>query len=69
MKGSKQDQPAGEEQENEAGEQVECMVGKLDFLSSVQLLSRVQLFVTHGLQHARLPCPSPLPKVAQIHVH
>ena len=23
--------------------------------SSVQLLSRVQLFVTHGLQHARLP--------------
>ena len=29
--------------------------------SSVQLLSRVQLFVTpcQGLQHARLPCPSP----------
>ena len=24
----------------------------------VQLLSHVQLFATHGLQHARLPCPS-----------
>ena len=31
--------------------------------SSVQLLSRVQLFVTHGLWHARLPCPSPTPGV------
>ena len=30
----------------------------------VQLLSRVQFFVTlHGLQHARLPCPSPSPGV------
>ena len=29
--------------------------------SSVQLLSHVRLFVTHGLQHARLPCPSPTP--------
>ena len=28
-------------------------------ISSVQLLSRVQLFVSHGLQNARLPCPSP----------
>ena len=27
--------------------------------SSVQSLSRVRLFVTHGLQHARLLCPSP----------
>ena len=27
----------------------------------VQLLSRVWLFVTHGLQHTRLPCPSPTP--------
>ena len=68
MKGSKEDQPAGEEQENEAGEQIECMVGKLDCLSSVQLLNCVQLFVTHGLQHARLPCPSPLPKIAQMRV-
>ena len=24
----------------------------------VQLLSHVRLFVTHGLQRARLPCPS-----------
>ena len=29
--------------------------------SSVQSLSHVQLFATHGLQHARLPCPSPTP--------
>ena len=32
---------------------------KLKFIiSSVQSLSHVLLFVTHGLQHARLPCPS-----------
>ena len=31
--------------------------------SSVQLLSRVQLFVTHEPQHARPPCPSPTPRV------
>ena len=31
--------------------------------SSVQLLSCVWLFATHGLQHARLPCPSPTPEV------
>ena len=31
--------------------------------SSVQLISRVLLFVPHGLQHARLPCPSPTPGV------
>ena len=30
--------------------------------SSIQLLSRVQLFATHGLQHSRLPCPSPTPR-------
>ena len=29
--------------------------------SSVQLLRHVRLFVTHGLQHARLPCPSLTP--------
>ena len=28
----------------------------------VQLLSHVQLFATHGLQQARLPCPSPSPR-------
>ena len=31
--------------------------------SSVQFLSHVQLFVTHGLQHARPPCPSPTSRV------
>ena len=28
---------------------------------AAQLLCHVLLFVTHGLQHARLPCPSPSP--------
>ena len=32
-------------------------------LSSVQSLSHVPVFVTHGLQHARPPCPSPTPWV------
>ena len=31
--------------------------------SSVQLLSRVRPFATHGLQHTRPPCPSPTPRV------
>ena len=31
--------------------------------SSVQSLSRVWLFATRGLQHARPPCPSPTPRV------
>ena len=31
--------------------------------SSVQSLSHVWLFVTHGLQHVRPPCPSPTPGV------
>ena len=30
--------------------------------SSVQSLRHVQLFVTHGLQHARPPCLSPIPR-------
>ena len=30
-------------------------------VQSVQLLSRVQLFATSWMQHARLPCPSPTP--------
>ena len=30
-------------------------------LSSVQELSHVQLLQPHGLQHSRLPCPSPNP--------
>ena len=31
-------------------------------VQSVQSLSRVQLFATHGLKHARLSCPSPTPR-------
>ena len=39
-------------------------------LSSVQSLSRVRLFATHGLQHTRLPCHSlSISQLAQIHVH
>ena len=34
----------------------------LDIFSLVQSLSHVWLFVTHGLQHIRLPCPSPTPR-------
>ena len=34
---------------------------RFDFFSSVQSLSRVWLFTTHGLQHARILCPSPTP--------
>ena len=37
-------------------------------LSSVQLLSRVRLLATHGLQHAGLPCPSPTPRACSNHV-
>ena len=36
---------------------------------AVQSLSCGQLFRPHGLQHARLPCPSPSPVFAQTHVH
>ena len=37
--------------------------GAVVFVLGVQPLSRVQLFVTHGLPHARLPCPFPSPGV------
>ena len=33
------------------------------YISSVRSLGCVWLFVTHGLQHARPPCPSPTPGV------
>ena len=36
------------------------------YFSSVQLLSRVQLFQPHGLQHARSPYPSPAPGVLKL---
>ena len=38
---------------------------KVSIFSSVQSLSHVRLFMTHGLQHARLPCPSPTPSSVQ----
>ena len=31
-------------------------------ISSVQSLSHVQFFAAHELQHARLPCPLPIPR-------
>ena len=43
----------------------------LSDFSSVQFIRSV-MFDTlqpHGLQHARLPCPSPTPELAQTHVH
>ena len=36
-----------------------CSAAVIIQLSSVQSLSRVWLFASHGLQHASLPCPSP----------
>ena len=33
------------------------------FTVAVQLLGHARLFETHGLQHTRLPCPSPSPEV------
>ena len=35
----------------------------LEFFSSVQSLNCVQLLWPHGLQYAKLPCPSPTPRV------
>ena len=37
-------------------------------ISSIQLLSHDSLW-PHGLQHARLPCPSPNPGATQTHFH
>ena len=42
------------------GDQPYCLP---TYLSSVQPLSRVQCFAIPRLQHARLPCPSPTPRV------
>ena len=36
---------------------------------SVQALSRISLFETPWTAAARLPCPSPTPRLAQTHVH
>ena len=40
-------------------------------ISSVQVSCSVvsDSLQSHGLQHARLPCPSPTPEAAQTHVH
>ena len=39
------------------------IIGSMNsFVVVVQSLSCVQLFVTHELQHPRLPCPSPSPR-------
>ena len=55
------------------GAQVQSLVGELRSFkpqfSSVQPLSRIQLFVTHGLQHARPPCSSPTPRVYSNYAH
>ena len=40
-----------------------CLYICLCTIISVQSLSRVQPLWPHGLQHARLPCPSPSPRV------
>ena len=41
---------------------VDNIQGYFSLLSSVQSLSRVRLFATHGLQHSSPPCPSPTPR-------
>ena len=40
-----------------------CHILTVYYHQSVQSLSRVRLFATHELQHARPPCPSPTPGV------
>ena len=42
-----------------------CPFSSVQFSRSVMSYS----FRPHGLQHARLPCPSPSPGAAQTHVH
>ena len=45
------------------------MIRKHCQFSSVQLLSRVRLFATPGLQHAGTPFHRQPPEIAQTHVH
>ena len=47
--------------------QVKYFVFFLTFLFSLSIMSNSSR--CHGLQHARLPCPSPSPGAAQTHVH
>ena len=54
------------------GEQYsKCWQMALSHISSVQFSSSVvsNFLQPHGLQHTRLPCPSPLLQLAQTHVH
>ena len=48
---------------------IKCQPGLLSWHPApfviVQLHSHVRLFVTHSLQHARPPCPSPSPRVCR----
>ena len=48
-----------------------CWQMALSHISSVQFSSSVMSnsLQPHGLQHTRLPCPSPLLQLAQTHVH
>ena len=39
------------------------------FVIVAQLLSHIWPLRPHGVQHSKLPCPSPFPGVAQTHVH
>ena len=49
------------EQNIPAFQSIHIVVSYSFFMNSLQSLSWVRLFVTHGLQHARLLCPSPTP--------
>ena len=45
--------------------QLDCLFSSVQFSHSVMSDS----LQPHGLQHARVPCPSPTPELAQTHVH
>ena len=46
-----------------------CTINSLLFSQSVSHSVVSDSLQPHGLQHARLPCPSPTPGLAQTHVH
>ena len=50
---------------------VKCQVkGKLGWVfSSVSVAQSYPTLQPHGLQHTRLPCPSPAPELVQTHIH
>ena len=47
---------------NQQGHFSWCMIIEFNTFCSIQSLSRVQLLQSHGLQHARPPCPSSTPR-------